>query len=444
MKSIISTTSLLLCCFTASSSAANFFVAQGETCPAGSIHVNVSEAQANKEAICNELGDWYISRLGNQAGIFGKGYGCLIKTNQTQGMGESICKTVQKVSNSDCPSGTEHVTYEEANDASHGDKANLCNMLGRWEITRLSAQASMDGSGYGCGSSGYDLRTLGSSLCKNKLDSDGGGDGLDGRNQKKVAYVEVNSNDFANVGCYQENSQPLFDVAVIFAANINFDSNSGKASLHLNAQVSDLLNNNLDKVRAVQAQGTKVVLDILGNHQNAGWSCFANEQDANDFAQVLKDAVDQYGLDGIDIDDEYSKCNSTYADSLPMISKLLKDKMPDKLVTKALFRDIQDFSSQWQGHKLGDNLDYGWEMSYWADTCTSRLNPYVSAGVSKSKLGVGASTGSTPSATAKNLAKCAMDNGFTGGMMIFNVTKDSTGYLQSIWKGVSAKPNCLK
>ncbi|QIJ04607.1 hypothetical protein [Shewanella chilikensis] len=122
----------------------------------------------------------------------------------------------------------------------------------------------------------------------------------------------------------------------------------------------------------------------------------------------------------------------------------MKEKMPNKLVTKALFRDSHDFSSQWQGHKLGDKLDYGWEMSYWGSSCTSRLNFYVDAGVSKSKLGVGASTVSTSSATAKILAKCAMDNGFTGGMMIFNVTKDSTGYLQSIWKGVSAKPNCLK
>ncbi|MCL1036819.1 glycosyl hydrolase family 18 protein [Shewanella submarina] len=424
--------------------AASFFVAQGETCPAGSIHVNVSEAEANKEAICDELGDWYISRLGGNAGIYGKGYGCKVETNQSQTMGESVCKIVHKVNGGTCPSGTEHVTYEEANDSHHGSQSNLCDMLETWEISRLSAQASMDGSGYGCSSSGYDLRTLGSSLCKTKLDSDGGSDGLDGRNQKKVAYVEVNSNDFGNIACYQEDNEPLFDVAVIFAANINFDADTRKASLHFNQQVSELLNNQLHKVRAVQDQGTKVILDVLGNHQNAGWSCFANEQQANDFAQVLKDAVDQYGLDGIDIDDEYSKCDNTYGDSLAMVTRVIKGKMPDKLITKALFRDIHDFENNWQGHKLGDNLDYGWEMSYWGNSCESRLAPYVEAGVSKTKLGVGASTVSTPSATAKELAKCAMDRGYTGGMMIFNVSKDSTGYLQSIWRGVSSKPNCLK
>ncbi|MEL4425016.1 glycosyl hydrolase family 18 protein [Shewanella indica] len=445
MKSIRSNTFLFLFGFSAAPSfAANFFVVQGEICPVGSIHVNFSEAQANKDTICNEIGEWSMSRLGNRAGIYGKGNDCRIVTNQTQSLGESVCKKVQKVDKSTCPTGTEHVSYEEANDTSHGDKANLCNMLEPWTITRLSAQASMEGFGYGCNSHGYDLRILDSSLCKNKLDSDSRSDGLEGGLQKKVAYVEVNSNDFSNVACYQENNQPLFDVAVIFAANINFDNRSGKASLYLNEHVSNLLNHQLDKIRAVQAQGTKVVLDVLGNHQNAGWSCFANEQDASDFAQVLKETVDQYGLDGIDIDDEYSKCNSTYNYSLLMVTKFLKEKMPNKLITKALFKDVHDFSSQWQGHKLGDKLDYGWEMSYWGNSCTSRLNFYVNAGVSKSKLGVGASTVSTSSATARTLAKCAMDNGFTGGMMIFNVTKDSTGYLQSIWKGVSAKPNCLK
>ncbi|WP_263081173.1 glycosyl hydrolase family 18 protein [Endozoicomonas sp. Mp262] len=425
---------------------ANFFEHQGETCPAESIHVNISEATANKEAICTEMEDSNISRLGDLAAIYGDAYGCAIKVNQPQTLSKSLCKTVSRIKGSSCPVGTEHVTFEEASDASRGDSDNLCSMLDDKESTRLAAQAAIERfSDSSCDSVGYDLQPLESSLCKTKLDASGGVDsGLDGSNQKKIAYVEVNSNDIANVGCFKENDELLFDIAIIFAANINYDSNSQKAVLHLNRRISNLLDNNLQKIRHLQKEGVKVLLSVLGNHQNAGWSCFANEEDAIDFAQIVKSTIDRYGLDGIDIDDEYSRCDSVYSDSLPLVTKALRDKMPDKLITKALFRDTPNFKADWNGHNLSEKIDYGWEMSYWSKYCTSRLHPYAIHGVSKSKLSIGASTVSTPSATAKNLAQCAIDKNYEGGMMIFNVTANSLGYLRSIWQGVSAIPNCLK
>lgn len=52
-----------------------------------------------------------------------------------------------------------------------------------------------------------------------------------------TAYVEVNSNSFANAGCYQYGppARQLFSVAVIFAANIN--ATGGKPTLYFNPQV---------------------------------------------------------------------------------------------------------------------------------------------------------------------------------------------------------------
>jgi hypothetical protein len=267
---------------------------------------------------------------------------------------------------------------------------------------------------------------------------------INGRSQTKMAYVGVNENDFENISCYQEEDRPLFTVASIFAANINYDETTKKAALYFNPQVSKLLDNELYKVKNVQLQGTKVVLSILGNRQAAGWSCFANDADARDFANQLKGAVDKYGLDGIDIDDEYSICtvNST---SIHTVTKIMKEIMPGKLLTKALFKDVRDFQTPSQSGYLKNTLDYGWELSYFStDSCTTRLKPYLDAGVSKSKLGVGAWQAETSSKTGRDLAKCAIDNGLTGGMMIFDVKANSLGYLQSIWRGVSAKPGCLK
>ena len=60
--------------------------------------------------------------------------------------------------------------------------------------------------------------------------------GMDGSSQHKVAYVEVNDHDIADVGCFMEHGKPLFDMAIIFAANINANPIDDSASLHLNRQ----------------------------------------------------------------------------------------------------------------------------------------------------------------------------------------------------------------
>ena len=42
---------------------------------------------------------------------------------------------------------------------------------------------------------------------------------------KGVCYVEVNNNDIRNVGKYKlSTGQQLFDIAIIFAANINYNT----------------------------------------------------------------------------------------------------------------------------------------------------------------------------------------------------------------------------
>jgi CHASE2 domain-containing sensor protein len=84
-----------------------------------------------------------------------------------------------------------------------------------------------------------------------------------------TAYVEVNSNSFHNPGCYTYGSpaKQVFSFAVIFAANINADAN-GKPVLYFNPQVQSTLNSG--NVAYLRSLGIKVLLDVLGNHENAG------------------------------------------------------------------------------------------------------------------------------------------------------------------------------
>src|ERR1700750_144012 len=123
-----------------------------------------------------------------------------------------------------------------------------------------------------------------------------------------VCYVEVNNSNMLNAGSYtlQNTNRQLFDVAIIFAANINYDVSKSRAYISNNNNVTKVLNDVNTYVRPLQQKGIKVLLDILGNHQGAGISNFPNREAARDFAQQIAHTVYTYGLDGVDLDDEYA------------------------------------------------------------------------------------------------------------------------------------------
>ncbi|WFR68507.1 glycosyl hydrolase family 18 protein [Curtobacterium flaccumfaciens] len=93
-------------------------------------------------------------------------------------------------------------------------------------------------------------------------------------------------------------------MAIIFAANINW--NGSKAVLYNNDKVQATLDAAATQIRPLQAKGIKVSLSILGNHQGAGIANFPTQAAAQDFASQVTATVTKYGLDGVDLDDEYA------------------------------------------------------------------------------------------------------------------------------------------
>ncbi|ACU73286.1 mannosyl-glycoproteinendo-beta-N-acetylglucosaminidase [Catenulispora acidiphila DSM 44928] len=247
-----------------------------------------------------------------------------------------------------------------------------------------------------------------------------------------VAYVEVNNNSMLNVGKYKlaTGGANVFDIAVIFAANIDYDGSN--AYLSFNPQVQSVLDNVATQVRPLQAKGIKVELSILGNHQGAGFANFPSQAAAAAFAKQLSDAVTKYGLDGIDFDDEYADygVNGTpqpNASSFVYLIQALRKDMPSKLITMYDIGPAAD-SLTYNGTDVGPLFNYAWNPYY-----DSWIVPDIS--LPKSHLSPAAiDVTSTPSSDAASLAQQTVSGGY-GVFMTYNLgAPDIHTYISSFTK----------
>lgn len=126
--------------------------------------VSYEVASAHATDACAPLGPWYIARLSDGGSMDGPGYGCGIRPLDERPVGHTLCAEfdfLKVQGDSPCPSGFYYISPEEARSRSD----ELCELLGTWDIVRLSGGGSMDGPGYGCGIRDFDSRDLGHSLC---------------------------------------------------------------------------------------------------------------------------------------------------------------------------------------------------------------------------------------------------------------------------------------
>ena len=241
-----------------------------------------------------------------------------------------------------------------------------------------------------------------------------------------VAYVEVNNNSMRNVGKYTlaDGGDNVFDVAVIFAANINYDTGKQSAYLHFNENVQRVLDNADTEIRPLQEQGIKVVLSVLGNHQGAGFANFPSREAASAFAKEMSDTVAEYGLDGIDFDDEYAEYGNNGTgqpndSSFVHLVTALRAGMPDKIISLYNIGPAASRLSH-DGVDVSGEFDYAW-------------NPYYGTwqvpGISlpKSQLSPAAvEIGGTAQSTAAELARRTVDEGY-GVFLTYNLDGGDRG-----------------
>lgn len=268
-----------------------------------------------------------------------------------------------------------------------------------------------------------------------------GGPGQHRDAPKTVVYVEVNNYDFRNVADYtlKGTNKPAFDLAMIFAANINYDTTKKKAYLYLNERVTETLQNAKTQIRPVQAKGTKVLLSILGNHQGAGFANFPSYQAADAFAKELAATVKKYRLDGIDLDDEWSEygVNGTGQPndfSFVYFIQALRHRLgKDKLIT---FYNIGPSGERtvYRGFKAGWLLDYAYNPYY------GSWQPPQIPGMRQRQLGAAAvDLTTTDNALAVQMAQRTVRERF-GIYVTYNLTdQDHSGYLSGITQALNGR-----
>jgi hypothetical protein len=235
------------------------------------------------------------------------------------------------------------------------------------------------------------------------------------------------------------------DMVCLFAANISTTASGNQVRLAPDIAVpaggtlavapASFIPMFQSAVPALQAQGITVLLTFLNDHDSAGWSEFPSPADAQTFAEQLNYVVETYGLDGIDIDDEYS--DGTPQDgALAMVTSMMRTLMPDKIISKALWQDSQNFGPTYQGVGLAQTLNYGWYMGYGGAPQYS-LPDYAGYGMSPAGLGMGYWTGQPSGDPAADVA-WVKANGYAGSMVYAFDGEDNQallGQLVDAWMG---------
>lgn len=247
-----------------------------------------------------------------------------------------------------------------------------------------------------------------------------------------VAYIEVNSNNLTNVGRYTLNDgSNVFDIANIFAANTKW--NGTYTTLYINPAITTILENLEYNVIPLQNQGIKVVLSLLGGGEGAGVANFASQDQAAVFAQEVAAVVNQYGLDGVDIDDEDAEygCSGcadqtpTNQDSIGWFISALRSELPDKLITYYFIGPSSDSLSQ-DPVSIGSQLNFSYNPYY--DT----YNPPTVPGLADQFLSPAAvDISSTPQDDAATFASNTVAQGY-GCYMTYNLQGgDHSGYISA-------------
>lgn len=128
---------------------------------------------------------------------------------------------------------------------------------------------------------------------------------VDHSTRKNLAILEVNDvNPLSVLEVKFTDGSLFFDAVALFSSNIQYNQELRSVELYHNPNVQALLDGYETYIKPLQDAGIEVYLSILGNHTPA-WVSNLLPATAELFAAQVANAVKEYHLDGVFLDDEY-------------------------------------------------------------------------------------------------------------------------------------------
>jgi GH18 family chitinase len=181
-------------------------------------------------------------------------------------------------------------------------------------------------------------------------------------------------------------------------------------------------------VKEVRAQGTKVLLSFIDN-ESAPWS----KVDMDTFAASAKEVLDQWGLDGFDIDAESGMPPEEFVPRFVALAEALDGVLDGKTLTYTCYEGCSPGSNDYEIlSKIKDMVSWVNLMAYWnqAGTYIRLFEEYASL-VGDEKVAFGVKPGyegedqSTLLKAVEELSAWNPKGGSKAGMMMFGTNRDN-------------------
>lgn len=182
---------------------------------------------------------------------------------------------------------------------------------------------------------------------------------------------------------YTEALYNIGSIVNLRITTVDYDPASGRARLNLSNDMRDALEQADKFIRPLQDHGRKVCLCIEGGGKGLGF-CNLTDAQITDFTQQVKNVIDLYRLDGVNLRDEgsaYGKkgmpaMNTT---SYPKLIKALRNALPGKMLTLVdkdepteYFYDVERCG----GIEVGKYIDYAWHTYDSGKELTQIIEPW--------------------------------------------------------------------
>ena len=198
--------------------------------------------------------------------------------------------------------------------------------------------------------------------------------------KKIIAWIEVNNTNPLNMLQFEtEDGRLITDYVVLFAYNINYNRETGEVYVFANPQCQYILDHYDEVVKPLRERGIKVIISILGNHDESGLAQLS-DLGCREFAKKVAAIVKGYGFDGVNYDDEYSN-------SPDLTNPLFAPKSSERgnrlfFETKRLLPDKEMVSYQYgscTGNAAVDGIDPSEYMSIFNGDYGRKGVPYGNA-----------------------------------------------------------------